>query len=71
MNGRNTMKKMENRAEELVALTFAFCEEQLASASVPLTEPQKALSAAAMTVHHSVETFLAVSQIPNRTRTEK
>jgi hypothetical protein len=64
MKARNTVKKMENTAEELVALTFELCEERLASARVPLTHPQRALSAAAMTVQQSVETFLAVSQIP-------
>jgi len=57
---------MENRAEELVALTFELCEERLASARVPLTPPQKALSAAAMTVQQSIETFLSVSQIPDQ-----
>jgi len=69
MNVRQDKKKlriMENRAEELVALTFELCEERLASANIPLTYPQKALSAAAMTVQQSVETFLAVSQISDQ-----
>ena len=69
MNGhhyKQKMRIMENRAEELVALTFEVCEERLASSRVPLTHPQKALSAAAMSVQQSVETFLAVSQIPDR-----
>jgi len=59
------MRKMECQAEELVSLTFELCEERLASARIPLTRPQKALSAAAMSVQQSVETFLAVSQIPD------
>jgi hypothetical protein len=70
MNVRHDMKKMrirENRAEELVALTLELCEERLASANIPLTHPQKALSAAAMTVQQSVETFLAVSHISDQT----
>jgi hypothetical protein len=65
-HGGNTVEKMENKAEELVSLTFELCEERLASASIPLTHPQRALSAAAMTVQQSVETFLAVSQIPDQ-----
>jgi len=60
------LKKMEAKAEELVALTFDLCEKRLASARTPLTPPQTALSAAAMTVHTSVETFLAVSKIPDQ-----
>lgn len=71
MNDRKTMKKMENRAEELVAMTFELCEERLATARLPLTHPQKALSAAAMTVQQSVETFLAVSQIPDNPESRK
>ena len=60
------LKKMENKAEELVALALEVCEKRLASARLPLTPPQTALSAAAMTVHHSVETFLAVTKIPDQ-----
>jgi hypothetical protein len=60
------MREMENKAEELVSLTFELCEERLASARIPLTHPQKALSAAAMTVQQSVETFLAVTQISDQ-----
>jgi hypothetical protein len=57
---------MEDKAEELVALTLEVCEKRLASARAPLTPPQVALSAAAMSVHHSVETFVAVSRIPDQ-----
>ena len=60
------LKRMENKAEELVALTFELCERRLASACVPLTPPQTALSAAAMTIHQSVEIFLAVTKIPDQ-----
>ena len=64
MNKRDgDLKIMEDKAEELVALTLEFCERRLAAAPIPLTSPQMALSAAVMTVHHSVETFLAVFQI--------
>ena len=60
----NDTKQMVNKAEELVALTFEVCEKRLSSVSERLSPPQVALSAAAMNVHHSVETFLAVSRIP-------
>ena len=60
------LKRVEHKAEELVALTLEVCEKRLASARTVLTPPQEALSAAAMTVHHSVETFLAVTRIPDR-----
>ena len=55
---------VEHYAEELVTRTFKMCEKRLASARA-LTAPQKALSAAAMGVQQSVETFLAVSKIPD------
>jgi hypothetical protein len=62
----NSLKMMENKAEELVSLTLEVCERRLSSAHASLTPPQAALSAAAMTVHHSVETFLAVTKIPDQ-----
>jgi hypothetical protein len=49
----NDLKTMEDKAEELVALTFAVYETRLASASKSLTPPQVALSAAAMNVHRT------------------
>jgi len=66
MKGSSDLKKMEDKAGELVALTFEVCEKRLSSARKSLTPPQTALSAAAMNVHHSVETFLAVSRIPDQ-----
>jgi hypothetical protein len=60
------LKKMEDKAGELVSLAFELCEKRLAFARMAPTPPQAALSAAAMSVHHSVETFLAVSRVPDR-----
>jgi len=65
------MRKMEDKADELVALAFELCEKRLASTRMAPTPPQAALSAAAlsaaaMSVHHSVETFLAVSRVPDQ-----
>jgi hypothetical protein len=62
----NGIENVEYHAEELVSLTFELCEKRLASARAPLTAPQKALSAAAMCVQQSVETFLHVSKIPDQ-----
>ena len=59
------LKAMESKAEELVAIAIEVCEKRLASSFTPLTPPQVALSAAAMNVHQSVETFLAVTKIPD------
>jgi len=69
MNQRNTgndIENMEHHAEEFVSLTFELCEKRIASARPPLTAPQRALSAAAMCVQQSVETFLHVSKIPDQ-----
>jgi len=65
-NNENGTESVEHRAEELVSLTFEMCEKRLASARAPLTAPLKALSAAAMCVQQSVETFLHVSKIPDQ-----
>ena len=68
MDGQHDTVKMrilENQAEEFVALAFELCEERLALSGLPLGEPQKTLSAAAMNVQKAVATFLAVSQIPD------
>lgn len=61
----NDLREVEDMAEELVALTFEVCEKRLSSAYKNLTPPQVALSAAAMSVQQSVETFLAVTNIPD------
>jgi len=66
MDGQHDTMKMrilENQAEEFVAMALEQCEERLASSGLPLGDPQKALSAAAMSVQKSVAAFLAVSQI--------
>jgi hypothetical protein len=59
------LKQVESKAVELVSLTFDVCEKRLASAACSVTQSQAALSAAALSVQQSVETFLAVSHIPD------
>jgi hypothetical protein len=74
MIGRNddeALREVETKADELVSLTFEVCERRLAFAAKQLTPPQTALSAAAMSVQQSVETFLAVSLIPDQPQTGK
>jgi hypothetical protein len=70
-SGNEDLREVENKAEELVALTFEVCEKRLASALKAPTMPQIALSAAAMSVQQSVETFLAVTHIPDQPGAEK
>jgi hypothetical protein len=64
-NKNKDLQAMESKVEELVAVTIDICEKRLGSGLVPLTPPQAALSAAAMNVQQSVETFLAVTKIPD------
>jgi hypothetical protein len=65
-SGNEDLREVENKAEELVALTFEACEKRLASALKAPTMPQIALSAAVMSVQQSVEIFLAVTHIPDQ-----
>jgi hypothetical protein len=65
------LREVESKAEELVALTFEVCEKRLASTLKAPSMPQIALSAAAMSVQQSVETFLAVTSIPDHPEREQ
>lgn len=58
------MEVFEEKAQELVSLTFALCEQQIAQGPKIAAPPQKALAAAALCVRESVQTFIAVSYIP-------
>jgi hypothetical protein len=55
----------EEKAQELVSLTFALCERRVANEGKASLQPQKALEAAALSVQASVNTFLAVTNIPD------
>lgn len=61
-------KVVEEKAEELVSITFALCEQQFDQGPRVTTPPQKALAAAALSVQESVRTFLAVTNIPDDQR---
>ncbi len=55
----------EEKAQELVSMTFALCEKRLAEDTQAPLPPQEALAAAALSVQASVNTFLAVTTIPD------
>lgn len=54
----------EEKAQELVSMTFALCEKQIAQGPKVAASPQRALAAAALCVQQSVKTFLEVTNIP-------
>lgn len=58
------LEMFEEKAHELVSLTLALCEQRVAEDDNAKLPPQKALEAAALSVKASVNTFLAVSNIP-------
>ena len=55
--------EFEEKAQELVSMTFALCEQRIIAAKVP-QPPEKALAAAALSVQTSLNTFLAVTHLP-------
>ncbi len=63
-NHNEQLEAFEVKAQELVSMTFALCESQLAQGPKTAEPPQKALAAAALCVRESVKTFVAVSSIP-------
>ena len=71
LNERWDVQAFEEMAQELVSLSFAICEEELAVAKTPPSPPQKALAAAALSVKESVNTFLAITRVPDPPVSEK
>ena len=63
-NQKEQMDVFEEKALELVSLTLALCEQQIAQGPKVAAPPQRALAAAALCVRESVQTFIAVSNIP-------
>lgn len=58
---------LENKAQEFISLSFAYCEEELRLDSLahPRTVSSRctAMAAATLSVHESIKTFLAVARI--------
>jgi len=63
-NHKVELVAFEEKAQELVSMTFALCERRIASVGKSSLPPQEALAAAALSVKASVNTFLAVTNIP-------
>ena len=69
-NEKGELVEFEEKAQEFVTLTFALCERRIFSEEENYTQPQEALAAAALSVQASVNTFLAVSNIPEQGQNE-
>lgn len=63
--GKTEVEVFEEKANELVSMTFALCEKRLAQKPNAVSLPQKTLAAAALSVQESIKTFLAVTNIPD------
>ena len=57
------LREYEEKAQELVDLTMDICERRVSKAPSRATAPREALTAAAMCVQESVNTFLAVNRL--------
>ncbi|MDL2315557.1 hypothetical protein LJC59_00540 [Desulfovibrio sp. OttesenSCG-928-A18] len=57
------LREYEEKARELLDLTIDLCESRVAKAPGRGTAPREALTAAAMSVQGSVNTFLAVNRL--------
>ncbi len=64
-----SIQDFEKKAQELISLTFAYCEEELRKSRQlhpKLRAPRDtALAAAALSVQQRIKSFLAVLQIEN------
>lgn len=69
--GKTEFEVFEEKANELVSMTFALCEKRMAERQLMVSPPQKALAAAALSVQESVKTFLAVTNIPDETKNQE
>ena len=57
------LREYEEKARELLDLTLDICEMRVSKAPSRATAPREALTAAAMSVQGSVNTFLAVNRL--------
>lgn len=57
------LREYEEKAQELLELTLDLCERRVSKAPSRATAPREALTAAAMSVQESVNTFLAVNRL--------
>ena len=59
----DALREYEEKARELLDLTLDLCESRVAKTPSRATAPREALTAAAMSVQESVNTFLAVNRL--------
>ena len=59
----SALRQYEEKARVLVDLTLDICESRVSKAPSRATAPREALTAAAMSVQESVNTFLAVNRL--------
>lgn len=59
----DALREYEEKAQELIDLTLDICERRVSRAPSRATAPREALTAAAMSVQGSVNTFLAVNRL--------
>ena len=67
----DALREYEEKARELLDLTLDLCEIRVAKAPSRATAPREALTAAAMSVQESVNTFLAVNRLKDKYYTPK
>ena len=60
------LREYEEKAQELLDLTIDLCERRVSKAPSRATAPREALTAAAMSVQESVNTFLAVNRLKDK-----
>lgn len=65
MEDRIELAEYEEKAKELVGMTFAIYEQRAAHETHPPSPVSKAMASAVLSVQESVNTFLAVSSIPD------
>lgn len=59
----DALREYEEKAQELLDLTMDICKIRVFKAPSRVTAPRQALTAAAMSVQESVNTFLAVNRL--------
>ena len=59
----DALREYEEKAQELLDLTMDICNRRVFKAPSRATAPRQALTAAAMSVQESVNTFLAVNRL--------
>jgi hypothetical protein len=65
----DALREYEEKAQELLDLTMDICKIRVFKAPSRATAPRQALTAAAMSVQESVNTFLAVNRLKGEYRT--